>query len=97
MIKYSYDGEVKAAYILIADAAVADTLQIESSVFLDVSDDGQVVGIELLNLAAGTPPKVGEDALSQLRARGIPAEVIEFLGRGGSGAQTAQAQFFAPA
>jgi uncharacterized protein YuzE len=93
MIKYSYDGEAQAAYILVVNNAVSDTVQIASSVYLDVSEDGRAVGIELLGLSVGAlPPRLGEESLDILQARGVPPEVLEFLGRGTSGAQTAQSR-----
>lgn len=97
MIRYSYDGGAQAAYILVATNAVANTEQIESSAYLDVSEDGQPVGIELLNLPVGSPPRLSDGGLDTLEARGVPVEVLQFLGRGTSSVETAQARFLTPA
>ena len=45
----SYDSEVNACYITINNKAVADTYESIEDCWVDISADGHVVGIEILN------------------------------------------------
>lgn len=46
----SYDSVADAVYIKIApEAIVARTVEFESETFIDLTDDGQLIGVEMLN------------------------------------------------
>ena len=45
----TYDADVKALYIYLSDADVAETIELARGVYLDVDRDGQPVGFEILN------------------------------------------------
>jgi uncharacterized protein YuzE len=49
------DGNVNAAYLTLADLPVARTVEITPAVQVDLSDTGEVVGVEFLDLAADVP------------------------------------------
>ena len=45
----TYDSEVNACYITVNSEPVADTYESTEDCWVDINDDGQVVGIEILN------------------------------------------------
>ena len=45
----TYDSEVNACYIKVNTETVADTYESTEDCWVDISADGQVVGIEILN------------------------------------------------
>ena len=45
----SYDSEVNACYITVNSETVADTYESTQDCWVDISADGHVVGIEILN------------------------------------------------
>lgn len=47
--RVSYDPEADACYITINTKNVVDTLESEQDCWVDVADDGSVIGIEVLN------------------------------------------------
>jgi uncharacterized protein YuzE len=63
-MKFEYDREADAAYIRLRDAAYVWGRDLDDSRRIDYGDDGQPIGIELLNVSLG----VSVEALPQ-RAR----------------------------
>lgn len=49
MVSVKYDKNVNAFYFKLHDAKIAKTLQIGKDRFMDISTDGKIVGIEILN------------------------------------------------
>jgi uncharacterized protein YuzE len=53
---YTYDEEADALYVLLApepDAAIAKTVELNDRLHVDVDDEGDVVGIEILYPSRG--------------------------------------------
>ena len=48
-MKISYDKEVRALYIQIADGNVGRTVEVRQGVIADFGADGQLLGVEILN------------------------------------------------
>lgn len=45
----TYDPEVMALYIKLADSEVYETVELSRGVYLDIDANGQAVGLEVLN------------------------------------------------
>lgn len=45
----TYDASVRALYIHLSDAEVAETVELSKDVYLDVDDNARPVGLEILN------------------------------------------------
>lgn len=45
----TFDPDVMALYIAFSDHAVHETVELSRGVYLDVDEDGQAVGLEILN------------------------------------------------
>ena len=43
-----YDGEADAAYLRLGEGRVAETIEVERGVLLDLDEKGRVVGVEVL-------------------------------------------------
>jgi uncharacterized protein YuzE len=52
-MKYQYDRNADAAYILINDLPFAYSNEIDETRFVDYAKDGTVIGIELLYVSGG--------------------------------------------
>jgi len=50
-MKVTYDKEADAVYIQISDKKPEGVIEVKEGVNLDISSDGVIVGIELLNAA----------------------------------------------
>lgn len=48
-LRMRYDADVDALYLQWRDEEVADTLEIEELVYLDVDKEGHTIGIEFVN------------------------------------------------
>lgn len=48
-MKVSYDQEADAVYIEISDKQPEGVIEVKEGINLDVTSDGEIVGIELLN------------------------------------------------
>lgn len=48
-MKITYDKEVDAAYIKLSDFSPSGVIEISEGVNLDVTENGQIVGIEILD------------------------------------------------
>lgn len=51
MIKVTYDGEVDAKYVSIKKGKVHETKIIEDWLFFDLNQQGQILGIEILDVS----------------------------------------------
>ena len=54
-IKISYDKEVYAAYLKLSDGQPSGVIEISEGVNLDVTEDGKIVGIEILDATKKVP------------------------------------------
>ena len=52
-MKYQYDPDADSAYILINDLPHSYSNEVDETRFVDYSEDGTVIGIELLYIGAG--------------------------------------------
>jgi uncharacterized protein YuzE len=48
-IRFELDPQVNALYVRFADGEVAHTVEIEEALFIDVSEEGEPLGIEFVN------------------------------------------------
>ena len=48
MVSLSYDPEVKALYIQISDQSVAKTIPLGQGNYMDVSESGKAIGLEII-------------------------------------------------
>jgi len=55
------DREAGAIYIRISEKRVGETISLSDSAFLDVSEDGKVVGLEILGADSNLFDRVGEE------------------------------------
>lgn len=49
----TYDPKVKALYLKFSETEIAETLELSSTVYVDVDAHGQLVGFEILNAYSG--------------------------------------------
>ena len=54
-MKITYDAKVDAAYIRLSDLEPAGVVEVKEGVNLDVTDDDQIVGIEILDASKHLP------------------------------------------
>jgi uncharacterized protein YuzE len=54
-MKISYDKEVDAAYLKMSDEQPSGVIEISEGVNLDVTEDGKIVGIEILDATKKIP------------------------------------------
>jgi len=54
-VKLSYDKKADALYLQIGDAPVARTETVRPGLMVDVDEDGNVIGIEVLSVARQMP------------------------------------------
>lgn len=54
-IRLTYDAEVDALYVAFAEGNVAETIEIEESVYVDVDADGRPLGVEFVSAAELVP------------------------------------------
>ncbi len=47
-LRFRYDPEAGALYVRMREGAVADTIEVEELVYLDVDEDGRPLGIEFV-------------------------------------------------
>jgi uncharacterized protein YuzE len=50
MMKMTYDPDVDALYIELRDEAIAESVDLEEGVTLDLDASGQIIGIEILDV-----------------------------------------------
>ena len=56
-MKISYDKEVDAAYLRLADGHPSGVIEISEGVNLDVTEDGKLIGIEIVDATKKFPCK----------------------------------------
>lgn len=56
-MKISYDKEVDAAYIRLSDQEPSGVIEISEGINVDVTDKGEIVGIEMLDASKKFPLK----------------------------------------
>lgn len=66
--QHSYDSENDLLYVTLADNAIARTVQISETCFVDIDDAGQAVGIEVLDASHGWPV---QDVIAQFHLEDI--------------------------
>lgn len=49
MIRFEYAADQKLLCITVGAGPAAETIEIEESVYVDLNDDGQPIGVEFLN------------------------------------------------
>jgi len=54
-MKISYDKEADAAYLKLSDGRPSGVVEMAEGVNLDVTEDGKIVGIEILDAAKKIP------------------------------------------
>ena len=54
-MKISYDKEVDAAYLKLSDGQPSGVIEISEGVNLDVTEDGKIIGIEILDATKKFP------------------------------------------
>jgi len=54
-MKIYYDQEVDAAYLQLSEATPAGVVEISEGVNLDLTEEGKIVGIEILNASEKFP------------------------------------------
>ncbi len=66
----SYDADVRALYIKLSGAAIAETVELSRTTYVDIDANGDPVGFEILNadpaLIARVPATAGETAWREL-------------------------------
>ena len=63
------DSELQAAYLEVSPGASARTVEVDSDLLVDISADGQVIGIEFLTLRAlkdFTPQEISAYTTSEI-------------------------------
>ena len=54
-MKIYYDQEVDAAYLRLSEETPTGVVEVSEGVNLDLSDDGKIVGIEILDVSKNFP------------------------------------------
>jgi uncharacterized protein YuzE len=55
MMKIYYDQEVDAAYLQLSEEIPTGVIEVSEGVNLDLTEDGKIVGIEILNVSKSFP------------------------------------------
>ena len=72
-MEITYSPSVDAAYIRLVDAKAEKTLEISADVLIDLDAGGNIIGIELLNVAA---QRGLLDSLQEAIVTGIPVIIL---------------------
>jgi uncharacterized protein YuzE len=64
--KMTVDNEVQAAYISLTKNSVASTVVVTDNIIIDFDDNGQIIGIEIMNSG-----KVKENVENSLQGKSI--------------------------
>ncbi|MEM7768682.1 MAG: DUF2283 domain-containing protein [Pseudomonadota bacterium] len=67
-LDYSYDPEANAVYMRVSDRKPADCVVTEEGINLDVTADGELTGIEILNVSKVAPALIPESAAADTAA-----------------------------
>lgn len=71
-VHYTYDEQADALYIVVQEGLVARSIEIDEMTLVDVDDQGQALGIEMLAPARAWP-------LDSLRDVGVPGFVLDWM------------------
>ncbi|MEI6090668.1 MAG: DUF2283 domain-containing protein [bacterium] len=71
-MKFNYDNETDALYINFVDIPGVDSFEISPDYIVDVDDQGNVIGIEVLNVK-------GKVDFTQMIFNHIPTKDISFI------------------
>jgi uncharacterized protein YuzE len=74
-IRFTYDDEVDALYVALADGKVFETIEIEESVYVDVDAKGRPLGVEFVSAADLVPflRRHGGEFIVPVRVKGSAA------------------------
>ena len=53
-MKISYDPKYDVMYLKLTDRKVVDTIEVEKNVLIDYGDQGEMIGIEIINASGQT-------------------------------------------
>ena len=67
-IEYSYDPEADAIFMKVSPRKPDDTLATEEGVNLDFTDEGELTGIEILNVSKVAPALIPASAATDTAA-----------------------------
>ena len=70
MIRFEYLTDEKLLYVAMGEGPVAETIELEESVYMDLDANGRPIGIEFLN---------ADDFLSFLERRGGGLSLPEYI------------------
>ena len=71
-MKIEYSKDVDALYIKIRDAKIADSMDVEKGVTIDIDEKGHIVGVEILDASE----KLNPAELTNISIENIPLEKI---------------------
>ena len=71
-MKIEYDKEADALYVILRDVPATDSKDLDEGITIDVNDDGQIVGFEILDASE----KLGIEALTKNIVSNIPVKNI---------------------
>ena len=75
-MKIEYSKEVDALYIRLREAKIADSMDIEEGVTVDLDDNGHIVGIEILDASE----KLELSELVNISIENLPLEKVATAG-----------------
>lgn len=64
-MRITYDPDHDVMYIKFLDEKIVESVEIEEGVIIDYSENGKIVGIEIINASA----RVGSNPLSEISIR----------------------------
>lgn len=64
-MRITYDPDHDVMYIKFLDEKIADSVEVEEGVIIDYSENGKIVGIEIINAST----RVGSHPLSEISIR----------------------------
>ena len=71
-MKIEYDQEADALYIQFRSVSVADNVDVEEGVTVDLGEDGHIVGIEIL----AARKRFGIKAIANISIENLPVEEL---------------------
>lgn len=73
-MRIEYDKEVDALYIRLREVRPADSIDVVAGVTVDLDENGQIVGIEVLDAAE----RLGLESLLNVSIENMPVERVPF-------------------
>lgn len=64
-VRWTYDAIVDALYVRLADLPIARTVVVSGSLNVDMTEDQQVVGVEVLGVSQLQPGDIPEDVVPE--------------------------------